>query len=135
MSDDRVMVTYVGVVAVVVEHALVQSPIALQVTPIPLLARLQREDGHEGGPDRLEMVRPGGDVVEMALLVEVDLVVVGVGASQPVGRSGKCPEVLRNEVKDEISLEDRTLLLEVMESRRRLYGERGWMDMDEWMNG
>ena len=81
MSDDRIMVTYIGVIAVMVERTFVQNPPSLQVTPIPLLTRLQLDNGHEGGSDWLEMARPRGHVVEMPLLVEVGLVVVGVGPS------------------------------------------------------
>ena len=58
---------------------------------------------------------PGGDVVEMPLRVEGRLGGVGVSASQPVRRRGKCSKFLFDEVKDEVSLEYRPLLLKTKE--------------------
>ena len=57
------------------------------------------------------MMRPCGDVIEMLFRVDGGLGDVGVGARQPVGGSGKCAEIVFDEVEDKVAVENRMLLL------------------------
>ena len=111
VCDDGIMIADVAVIPVMMKGPFVKHPPALQVIPVPLLLGFELENVHVGGLGGLEVVGPGGDVVEVPLLVDGGLGLIGVGSRQPVRRRWESAKVVGKEVEDKVIVENRMLFL------------------------